>query len=138
MNEPNIKRFWENLNNAKLIRYLLLFALGWAIIQVLAYFGTVLIVFIFAGVLAFLLSYPVKWIEHFLPHTVAVTIVFLFSLLFNLQNQSEQKVTNLKRLFTYYKDAIYRVFISIFFYELPPSYSPIRHNRIIKICICSL
>ncbi|BDA75592.1 hypothetical protein CAL7716_097580 [Calothrix sp. PCC 7716] len=35
MNEPNIKRFWENLNNTKLIRYLLLFALGWAIIQVL-------------------------------------------------------------------------------------------------------
>ena len=81
MNEPNIKRFWENLNNAKLIRYLLLFALAWAIIQVLAYFGTVLIVFIFAGVLAFLLSYPVKWVEHFLPHTVAATIVFLFSLL---------------------------------------------------------
>ncbi len=81
MNEPNIKRFWENLNNAKLIRYLLLFALGWAIIQVLAYFDTVLIVFIFAGVLAFLLSYPVKWVERFLPHGVAVTIVFLLSLL---------------------------------------------------------
>ncbi|GJD18166.1 protein of unknown function UPF0118 [Rivularia sp. IAM M-261] len=81
MNEPNIKRFWENLNNTKLIRYLLLFALGWAIIQVLAYFDTVLIVFIFAGVLAFLLSYPVKWVERFLPHGVAVTIVFLLSLL---------------------------------------------------------
>lgn len=81
MNEPNIKRFWENLNNAKLIRYLLLFTLGWAIIQVLAYFDTVLIVFIFAGVLAFLLSYPVKWVERFLPHGVAVTIVFLSSLM---------------------------------------------------------
>jgi predicted PurR-regulated permease PerM len=79
MNEPNIKRFWD-LNNAKLIRYLLLFGLGWAIIQVLAYFDTVLIVFIFAGVLAFLLSYPVKWVERFLPHGVAVTIVFLLSL----------------------------------------------------------
>ncbi|RUT05666.1 AI-2E family transporter [Dulcicalothrix desertica PCC 7102] len=81
MNEPNIRRIWDNLNNTKLIRYLLLFALGWAIIQVLAYFDTVLIVFIFAGVLAFLLSYPVKWVERFLPHGVAVTIVFLLSLL---------------------------------------------------------
>ncbi|MBF2063595.1 MAG: AI-2E family transporter [Calothrix sp. C42_A2020_038] len=81
MDEPNLKIFWEKLNNAKLIRYLLLFTLGWAIVQILAYFETVLIIFIFAGVLAFILSYPVRWVERFLPHGVAVTIVFLLSLL---------------------------------------------------------
>ncbi|WP_414541167.1 AI-2E family transporter [Nostoc sp. CCY0012] len=81
MNEPSVKRFWEQLNNTKLIRYVLLFALSWAIIQVLAYFETVLIVFIFAAILAFLLNYPVKWAERFLPHGIAVIIIFLLSLL---------------------------------------------------------
>ncbi|MDH6059427.1 AI-2E family transporter [Chrysosporum bergii ANA360D] len=81
MNEQDIKRFWQQLNNTKLIRYLLLLALGWAITQVLAYFSTVVVIFIFAGILAFLLSYPVKWSEGFLPHGIAVIIVFLLSLL---------------------------------------------------------
>ncbi|WP_414562699.1 MULTISPECIES: AI-2E family transporter [unclassified Anabaena] len=81
MNEPSVKKFWDQLNNTRLIRYVLLFALGWAIIQVLAYFETVLIVFIFAGILAFLLNYPVKWAERFLPHGIAVIIIFLLSLL---------------------------------------------------------
>ncbi|WP_414530301.1 AI-2E family transporter [Nodularia chucula] len=81
MNDPNLKRFWEQLNNAKLIRYVLLLAIGWAIVQIFAYFSTVIVIFIFAGILAFLLSYPVKWSEHFLPHGVAVVSVFLFSLL---------------------------------------------------------
>lgn len=81
MNEENIKRLWQQLNNTKLIRYLLLLALGWAITQVLAYFSTVVVIFIFAGILAFLLSYPVKWSEGFLPHGIAVIIVFLLSLL---------------------------------------------------------
>ena len=80
MNEPSIKRFWEQLNNTKLIRYALLLAIGWAIVQVLAYFSTVIIIFIFAGILAFLLSYPVRWSERFLPHTIAVVVVFLLSL----------------------------------------------------------
>ncbi|MBE9049497.1 AI-2E family transporter [Nostocales cyanobacterium LEGE 11386] len=81
MNEQNIREFWDKLNNTKLIRYVLLLALGWAIIQVLAYFGTVIVIFIFAGILAFLLNYPVRWCERFLPHGIAVIIVFLLSLL---------------------------------------------------------
>ncbi|MDH6084555.1 AI-2E family transporter [Umezakia ovalisporum] len=81
MNEPRIKRFWEKLNNIRLIRYVLLLALGWAIVQVFAYFSTVIVIFIFAAILAFLLSYPVKWCERFLPHGIAVIIVFLSSLL---------------------------------------------------------
>ncbi|MEA5579950.1 AI-2E family transporter [Nodularia harveyana UHCC-0300] len=79
MNEPNIQKFWMQLNNTKLIRYVLLLAIGWAILQVLDYFSTVIVIFIFAGILAFLLSYPVKWSERFLPHGIAVTLVFLLS-----------------------------------------------------------
>ncbi|MBD2531863.1 AI-2E family transporter [Nostoc flagelliforme FACHB-838] len=81
MNDVNIKKLWDQLNNAKLIRYVLLFALGWGIVQLLSYFATVIVIFIFAGILAFLLSYPVRWSERFLPHSIAVIIVFLLSLL---------------------------------------------------------
>lgn len=81
MNEQTTKKFWHKLNNNKLIRYLLLFALAWAIAQVLAYFQTVIVIFLFAAILAFLLHYPVKWVERFLPHGVSVIIVFLLSLL---------------------------------------------------------
>ncbi|MEG4353229.1 AI-2E family transporter [Microcoleus sp. LAD1_D3] len=77
----NTNRMWEHLNNAQLIRYLLLFVLGWAIVQVLAYFETVLIVFIFAAILAFLLNYPVKFVSRFIPRWLAVVLVFLLALL---------------------------------------------------------
>ncbi|WP_414548580.1 AI-2E family transporter [Anabaena sp. CCY 0017] len=80
MNEPSVKRFWDQLNHTKLLRYVLLLAIGWAIVQVMAYFSTVIVIFMFAGILAFLLSYPVKWSERFLPHGIAVIIVFLLSL----------------------------------------------------------
>lgn len=83
MEEPKVnpKKLWEQLNNARIIRYLLLFALAWAIVQVLAYFETVLVIFIFAAILAFLLNYPVKFVSRFTPRWVAVLAVFLLSLL---------------------------------------------------------
>jgi len=82
MNKPTVNpnRIWEHLNNARLVRYLLLFALAWAIAQVLAYFETVLIVFIFSAILAFLLNYPVKWVCRFMPRWLAVVLVFLLTL----------------------------------------------------------
>jgi predicted PurR-regulated permease PerM len=81
MDKPTTTQWWDQLSNAKLVRYLLLFALAWAIVQVLAYFETVLIIFIFAAILAFLLNYPVKWVSRFLPRWAAVIVVFLLSLL---------------------------------------------------------
>lgn len=72
---------WKNLNNSQLVRYLLLFALGWVLVQVLAYFEAVLIIFVFAAILAFLLNYPVIWASRFIPRTVAVILVFLLALL---------------------------------------------------------
>ncbi|WP_341526992.1 AI-2E family transporter [Nostoc sp. UHCC 0302] len=74
------KNFWERLNNLALIRFLLLVASGWAIVQLLAYFEAVIVIFTFAAILAFLLSYPVKWLRYFLPHGIAVAVVFLFSI----------------------------------------------------------
>ncbi|MBD2360209.1 AI-2E family transporter [Anabaena minutissima FACHB-250] len=76
------KTFWHRLNNSLIVRFLLLVAAGWALVQLLAYFQTVIVIFTFATILAFLLSYPVKWLQHFLPHGIAVVIVFLISIIF--------------------------------------------------------
>jgi predicted PurR-regulated permease PerM len=83
MNKPkvNTNKVWEYLNNARLIRYLLCFTLAWAIVQVLAYFEKVLVIFIFAAILAFLLNYPVKFVARFVPRWLAVVLVFVLTLL---------------------------------------------------------
>lgn len=81
MSEPTKPSLWDNLNNAKLIRYLLLFALAWAIVQVLAYFETVIIIFIFSAIFTFLLNFPVKWASRFMPRGLAAVLVFLLGLL---------------------------------------------------------
>jgi predicted PurR-regulated permease PerM len=81
MDTPSAGKVWDQLNNAKLTRYLLLFALAWAIAQVLAYFRSVLIIFVFAAILAFLLNYPTRWMSRFMPRGFAVITVFCLSLL---------------------------------------------------------
>ncbi len=68
------------LSNLALIRFLLFVASGWAAVQLLAYFESVIVIFAFAAILAFLLSYPVQWLRRYLPHSVAVILVFLFSI----------------------------------------------------------
>ncbi|MBW4645267.1 MAG: AI-2E family transporter [Goleter apudmare HA4340-LM2] len=74
------KTIWEKLNNLALVRFLLLVASGWAIVLLLDYFTAVIVIFTFAAILAFLLSYPVEWLCRFLPHGVAVVVVFLLSI----------------------------------------------------------
>lgn len=74
----NLRR---RLSNSFVIRFLLLFAFGWASLQLLNYFETVIVIFTFAAILAALLNYPVRWLQRFLPRTVAVIVVFLVSLL---------------------------------------------------------
>ncbi|MEA5619121.1 AI-2E family transporter [Cronbergia sp. UHCC 0137] len=81
MNDPNLKHLWGKLNNTKLIRYILILALAWGIFQIFTYFQTVIIIFIFAAIIAFLLNYPVQWAKRFLPSSIAVIVVFLLSLL---------------------------------------------------------
>jgi len=73
-------RPWKQFNNSALLRYLLLFACGWAAIEVLEYFEIVVIIFTSSTILAFLLSHPVRWLRRFLPHNVAVMVVFIISM----------------------------------------------------------
>ncbi|MBW4651550.1 MAG: AI-2E family transporter [Kaiparowitsia implicata GSE-PSE-MK54-09C] len=81
MSESKFQQAWNHLDNSKLVRYVLLAALAWAVTQVLAYFESVLIIFIFAAVLAFLLHYPVRWLTRFMPHSAAVLVVSGITLL---------------------------------------------------------
>ncbi|KAI9135259.1 AI-2E family transporter [Acaryochloris sp. CCMEE 5410] len=81
MPAPYRKYFLNRLTNSVLIRFLLLFASSWATLQVFAYFQSILLIFIFAAILAFLLNYPTQWLKRFLPHGVAATVVFMVGLL---------------------------------------------------------
>lgn len=80
MNEPPANTILERLNNSTLVRFLLLFASGWATVLILDYFQTVIVIFTFAAIVAFLLSYPVRWLHRYLPHGVAVTLVFVLGM----------------------------------------------------------
>ena len=80
MSESSVPSLWERLNTLALLRFLLLFASGWAITQLLAYFEVVVVVFVSSAILAFLLSYPVHWLKRFLPHGIAVFVVFSIGL----------------------------------------------------------
>ena len=76
MSQPKHHSIWNNFNNTNLIRYVLLFILGWAIVQIVAYFSSVIIIFIFAAIFAFLLSFPVQWAARIVPRGIAVISVF--------------------------------------------------------------
>lgn len=80
MSESSANDIRQRLNNSVLVRFLLLFASGWALVILLSYFEAVIVIFTFAAILAFLLSYPVHWLRRFLPHSVAVISVFLLSI----------------------------------------------------------
>lgn len=81
MSPPPTHSLWERLNNSALLRFLLLFASGWALVQLLAYFEIVVVVFVSATIFSFLLSHPVQWCRRFIPHGLAVFFIFGLSLL---------------------------------------------------------
>ncbi|MBD2740866.1 AI-2E family transporter [Coleofasciculus sp. FACHB-1120] len=81
MSEPSAKYLLQRLNNLALVRFLLFVASGWAFVKILAYFETVIVIFTFAAIVAFLLSYPVRSLNRFLPHGVAVTVVFFIGMI---------------------------------------------------------
>lgn len=68
---------WDMLSTSTLVRFLLLFASGWAAIQLLAYFEVLVLVFISSTILAFLLNYPASWLSRWMPHGVAAIAVFI-------------------------------------------------------------
>lgn len=79
--EPTPALLWDQLSHMALVKFLLLFACGWAVVEILAYFQIVVVVFVTATILAFLLSHPVAWLSRWLPRPVAVALVFVCSLL---------------------------------------------------------
>ena len=72
---------WKHLNNTRLVRYLLLFILAWILMRVIVYFEAVLVIFVFAAIVAFLLNYPVNWVSRSMPRSFAVILVFLLALI---------------------------------------------------------
>jgi len=79
--QPPAVGVWGVVTNSVLVRFLLLFASGWALVQVLAYFRVLLVVFVCATILAFLLNHPATWLSRWLPRNVAILMVFLTCLL---------------------------------------------------------
>lgn len=75
-----IQTLFAQLDNSKLVRFLLLLATGWALIRLLNYFEIVVVIFVISAILAFLLGYPVRWCRRLLPHSIAVFTVFLLAL----------------------------------------------------------
>ncbi len=74
-NQPN--QLWRSLTNSALVRFLLLFACGWALVQVIEYFYGVIAMFATAAILAVLMDYPVRKMAIYMPRWVAVTITVL-------------------------------------------------------------
>jgi predicted PurR-regulated permease PerM len=60
-----------------LVTWLLLFAAGWTLLQVLEFFREFITVFITAGLLAFVLSYPVLYLQKYLPRLIAIVLVYV-------------------------------------------------------------
>ncbi|XWK89972.1 MAG: AI-2E family transporter [Phormidium sp.] len=88
MNKPPNNTIWQQLNNSSPVRallmFLLLFICGWAFVQLITYFSTLIFVFTTASIAAALLNYPVNWLSRLIPRKLAVAIVFLTSLLLGI------------------------------------------------------
>ena len=84
MNQPSNNSIWQQLSKSSRVRallmFLLLFICGWAFIQLITYFSTLIFVFTTASIAAALLNYPVNWLARLIPRKLAVIIVFLASL----------------------------------------------------------
>ncbi len=71
------RKKWRQLNNSNLIRFLLLFISGWALIQLIAYFYTVISIFTISATFAALLNFPVRWLTRYLPRAWAIAVTCL-------------------------------------------------------------
>ncbi|BAZ67173.1 MAG: AI-2E family transporter [Pelatocladus maniniholoensis HA4357-MV3] len=77
MSQSSKPSFLQNLNNSTLLRLLLLFACGWALVILISYFYNVIAIFTIAAIIAALLNYPVQWLSGYIPRGLAITITFL-------------------------------------------------------------
>jgi len=62
----------ESIQNSDLLRFLLLFASGWAGILAISYFYNVLAMFIVAAILAILMDFPVRYLSKTMPRWLAI------------------------------------------------------------------
>jgi len=61
-----------SIQNSDLLRFLLLFASGWAGILAISYFYNVLAIFIIAAILAVLMDFPVRYLSKTMPRWLAI------------------------------------------------------------------
>lgn len=71
---------WLRINNSALVRFLLFFACGWAVVTLFQYFEYVIFVFAFSAILALVLNYPVQFLERFVGRNIALAIAIGSSL----------------------------------------------------------
>lgn len=72
---------WSAISTSGLVKFLLLFASGWAIILVLNYFQEVIVTFAIASILSLILSYPARYLERHLGRNIALGITIALSLI---------------------------------------------------------
>ncbi|MCS6783491.1 MAG: AI-2E family transporter [Gloeomargarita sp. SKYG98] len=53
--------------------------MGWVVFQILNYLAPVLVIFILAGIIAFLMHYPVQYVQRWLPRSLAIALVTVVS-----------------------------------------------------------
>ncbi|MGK7877540.1 MAG: AI-2E family transporter [Xenococcaceae cyanobacterium] len=80
-NGSNENHFWHQVSTNVLVRFLLFFASGWALLTIFQYFENIFFTFSVAAILAFLLNYPVRYLERFLGRGFALGIVIVLTLL---------------------------------------------------------
>ncbi|MEO0373925.1 MAG: AI-2E family transporter [Cyanobacteria bacterium P01_A01_bin.17] len=72
MSDSSKPNRWDALSNSDLLRFLLLAACGWVLVQFINFFYGVIAMFTSAAILAVLLNYPVSQLARFLPRWVAI------------------------------------------------------------------
>jgi predicted PurR-regulated permease PerM len=93
------------IKQSDLVRFLLLFACGWAGVVVIAFFYNVLAMFILAAILAVLIDYPVRFLALRMPRWLAIVLTclalglvlvgFVTMLGFQVINQGTSLITDL-------------------------------------------
>ncbi|NJM76968.1 MAG: AI-2E family transporter [Acaryochloridaceae cyanobacterium RU_4_10] len=80
--EPADRRLhWNRIDTHALVRFLLFFASGWALVTLFQYFEYAIFVFAFSAILALLLNYPLRFLQRFVGRSVALSLVIVLSLI---------------------------------------------------------
>ncbi len=80
MQKSNRYELWRSLNNSALLRFLLLAACVWVIVQLIGYFYNIIAMFTTAAILAVLMDYPVRKLSRYLPRGASIALVVVASI----------------------------------------------------------